>query len=182
MIDVLITLITEVRIFIIGFIKVKNVNDDLYISLFNGTLILRPVNGEIKEVFNNGTWNFEVYSNKCESKIDEIEVHIPRFNVYSLDSLCEGIDGDDFALCGKYYEYDVSYDSFKERVTYYRTIHSIGTDNDNDELKDNNNIFDILLNFFAKYKLYLIMILLIVIVMIVIITIVHRSKKRGVLE
>ena len=88
-------------------VKVKNIPNDMYISLMNGSVILKPVDGEIVESFNNGIWNFNIYSNNCKEKIDTIEVFIPRFNMYSLDPLCEGIDDNDFPLCGKYYEYDV---------------------------------------------------------------------------
>lgn len=43
--------------------------------------------------------------------------------MYSLDPLCEGIDGRDFPLCGKYYEPRVSYADFEKRVKSYIATH-----------------------------------------------------------
>lgn len=164
-------------------VKVKNFSDELYISLFEGTIKIVPENGEVTKRFNNGTWYFEVYSNKCEEKISEIKVFIPRFNLYSLDPLCEGVDGDDFALCGKYYEYDVSYKSFKERVEHYRTTHKIKNDNSSDkDENDFNELFSKVIDFIIEYKIYFIGGLLFLIFIILIAIVAKRRKKRGVLE
>jgi len=165
-------------------VKVKNLTDDLYVSLFNGSLKMIPSDGMATEVFSSGTWYFEVYSNKCDEKIDEIKVFLPRFNMYSLDPLCEGIDGNDFALCGKYYEYDVSYDNFKKRVEHYRATHTIDDISDENKINDISIqiIFDKVVNFILNYKFYFISGLLFFLVTIIIISIVKKRKKRGVLE
>lgn len=164
-------------------VKVKNIPDDLYISLFNGTTVLTPVDGEIVEIFNNGTWNFEIYSSKCEKKITEIDVFIPRFNIYSFDPLCEGIDGEDFPLCGKYYEYDVSYESFRERVNYYRATHKIDDVDNNDTEKNTFElILDNLLDYIVKYRLYIVITLVVILIALNLIILIKRKKKRGVLE
>lgn len=163
-------------------VKVKNLSDDLYISLFNGSVKLIPSNGVATEVFSSGTWNFEVYSNKCEEKIDEIKVFLPKFNMFSLDPLCEGIDGDDFALCGKYYEYDVSYDNFKKRVEYYRAIHKIDTIDENDYKDNIKVIFDKTINFILDYMFYFVGGLLILLIIIIVLLVIKKRKKRGVLK
>lgn len=164
-------------------IKVKNIDNDMYVSVDNGNMILNPVESEIVETFNNGTWNFDVYSNKCEEKINTIKVYIPRFNVYSLDPLCEGIDGDDFALCGKYYEYDVKYDNFVARVKHYRATYKI---DDSKEVEKEENrvemVFNYILEFIVKYKLYIIISAVVILITIVITIIIKKNKKRGVLE
>lgn len=163
-------------------VKVKNVDEDFYISLFNNTILLTPSNGEIIETFNNGTWILDIYSNKCDQKISEIKVLIPRFNMYSLDPLCEGIDGDDFPLCGKYYEYDVSYDNFVSRVKHYRTTHNINNINNSQDTGNENNIFNVVLKYFMKYRLYVVISLVVILVILIIIIIVRKRKKRGVLK
>lgn len=166
-------------------VNVKNVPDDFYILVISDTIKLQPKEGIITEIFNNGTWKFNIYSNKCGIKITDIDVYIPRFNTYSLDPLCEGIDGNDFPLCGKYYEYDVSYDNFVDRVNYYRSIHNID-ENINDEKKDEKNlislVYDSILNFFINYKLYIIISIAILLIVIVLFIIIRKRKKRGILE
>lgn len=168
-------------------VVVKNIIDDLYISLYNNSVVLEPSDGKIVSTFNNGTWKFNVYSKKCDKLIDTINVFIPKFNDYSLDPLCEGIDGEDFPLCGKYYEYDVSYNSFKERVEHYRGTHNIDNNinNDNAIKKENVNfkyIIDSIVDFIIKYKLYVFVSLIIIIILIVIVIIIKKKRKRGVLE
>lgn len=163
-------------------VRVKNVPDDFYVSLYDGTVKLEPIDGEILEEFNNGTWYFDIYSNKCNERITQIKVFIPRFNVYSLDPLCEGIDGDDFSLCGKYYEYDVSYDDFVTRVNDYRNRHNIDSDNTSINDNDNNNIFGKILDVILIYKNYILIALGILLTILLIIMVINRKKKRGVLE
>lgn len=166
---------------------IKNVIDDLYISLFNDTIILKPSNGEIISTFNNGNWKFNFYSKKCGKLIDTIDVFIPKFNEYSLDPLCEGINGNDFPLCGKYYEYDVSYDSFKERVEHYRVTHNIDDNKINDNVtqkKDINfkYIVDFIIDFLIKYKLYVSILLISILIIIIVAIVIKKKRKRGVLE
>lgn len=163
-------------------VKVKNIDNDMYVSLLGGTKTLTPVNNEILENFNNGTWLFDIYSNKCNSKLDTIKVFIPRFNEYSLDPLCNGIDSDDFPLCGKYYEYDVSYRNFKERVTQYRNTHVI---KDKDKTDDNKGIKDYIkyiIDYLLKSQIYVIISLTILLLILIMIVIFNRRKKRGVLQ
>ena len=103
----------------------KNISDDLYIEMFNFSYVKHPENGTIVDTFTTGNWNFDIYSDKCEERISSINVYLPKFNIYSLDPLCKDIDVEEFALCGKYYEYDISYEAFKEKVVIYRNNHKI---------------------------------------------------------
>lgn len=166
-------------------VKAKNVDDDLFFSLINGTIILEPKDGEVTDVFSNGKWNFEVYSKSCEQKIHTIEVFIPKFNKYSLDSLCEGIDGEDFALCGKYYEYEVPYDNFVERVNHYRITHNVKSDQ-NVQDKDSDDkfisLFKDILKFVKEYSLYISISFVISLIIIVFVIVIVKRRKRGVLK
>ncbi len=163
-------------------VTVSNLNDDLYIMItqLEKDLKLSSSDGENKAVFTSGTWIFNVYSNMCEVKISEIEVELPKFNLYSLDPLCDGIDGSDFALCGKYYEYDVSYENFVERVKHYRITHNIDSNSRNGNAHE-NSFFDKVLEFVSKYYMVFLSITIAVLVL-VIFVIVKKRKKRGVLE
>lgn len=164
-------------------VNIDNIPDDLYLSVDNGNIIINPIDGKIKENFNNGTWIFDFYSYECNIKIDSINVFIPRFNVYSLDPLCNGIDGNDFPLCGKYYEYDVSYSDFRDRVNNYRNTHNISNIEDKDDEKGILELFiNKLLEYLNDYYIYILGFILLIIFIIIIVIINKSKKNRGVLK
>lgn len=163
-------------------VYVKNMNDDLYISLLAGSEKLVPTDGTASIQLQNGKWDFTVFSEKCGVEIDNITVKLPRFNMYSLDPLCEGIDGDDFALCGKYYEYDVSYENFVQRVQHYRSIHNVMIDNNDSDDDLNTGIIDTFISFLNNYRLYIIISLFVILIVVMTIVIMNRRKKRWILK
>lgn len=140
-----------------------------------------PDDGVVKlEMMVTGTYSVEVFSNKCESNIYEIDFTLPTFNEYSLDPLCEGIDGKDFPLCGKYYEYKIDYDDFVTRVKHYRSNYHITSDGNNNNSE--SSIFDLIIKFLSKYLIYVIVSFAMLILIIILVLIIRRRKKRGVLE
>ena len=162
-------------------VTVKNMNDDLYILFRSGSEQLIPNNGVINTELSSGKWYFDIYSKKCDVKIDQIVFSLPKFNLYSLDPLCNGIDGNDFPLCGKYYEYDVDYDNFVERVNHYRIMHKI-KDESSDKKDVDDNLLQIIFDVFIKYQIYIISFLIVLLIVLVIIIIAGKRKKKGVLE
>ena len=166
-------------------VTVSNMSDDFYITFASGTKKLVPIDGVATVEIQNGDWNFIVYSNKCDVEISLIEVFLPRFNMYSLDPLCDGIDSNDFPLCGKYYEYDVDYENFKDRVNYYRVLHNISNINTSDIVEEDNRFKDIINKFIGyifQYQFYILTSLVILLIIIFIVIIMKRRRKRGVLE
>ena len=99
-------------------VNIKNIPNDFYIIFEDDKLV--PNNSLITTQMVYGTKKIVVYSNDCTDNLKVMTFKLPRFNSYSLDPLCDDVDGDDFALCGKYYDYDVSYDNFVKRVTSYK--------------------------------------------------------------
>ena len=166
-------------------IIVKNISDEFRVMYNYDTEELEVNNGISNLILSNGNWNFSVYSKRCDEKVYDIQFFLPRFNVYSLDPLCEGIDGNDFALCGKYYEYDVEYDDFVKRINNYRsTLKDNSVDNVAED-KTNINIdiiINSLLNFITNYRLYIVITLVTILVILITIIIFKRKKRRGVLE
>lgn len=162
----------------------SNINDDFYIHLSPFATEDFVTEGETLKInLTTGTWHYLVYSSKCATQISDIEVNLPRFNIYSLDSLCEGIDGDDFSLCGKYYKYEVAYETFVERVTAYRTLNNI--DNIEDSNDEENFLSDILnkvLDFISTYRIYILLSLGVILLIISIILITSKSRRRKVLK
>ena len=160
-------------------VDIKNVPNDYYIMIYDDTKYV-PENGSVRVILSTGNWDIKIYSNKCNNIIDTINLRLPRFNMYSIDPLCEGISGEDFPLCGKYYEYDVSYDNFKQRLEHYKKTYKI--DNNKEEEQTKNNKFDIILKYLNEYKLYIGIGLCTVILIIVIILLINKKRNRGVLK
>ena len=165
-------------------VNVKNIPDDFYILTLYNTIRLEPQGQTIEEVFNNGTWYFDIYSNKCDEMINQIKVYIPKFNEYSLDPMCEGINSDDFPLCRKYYEYadNITYNEFETRVKNYRITNNITNIDEQEKKEDTNIIIQRILNLITEYRLYLISSLLILLLILIVIIIIKKKRNRGVLE
>ncbi len=163
-------------------VTMKNIPDNFYIKIPKLTATFEPTNGTAVAKINTGKWQLEVYSNKCEEMVGVINVELPKFNTYSLDPLCEGIDESEVPLCGKYYEYDVSYERFKETVSAYRDNHMINNEETDDEKENFSKVFNKISKFIVKYKLYFITFSIIIILTPIIIKLFKKKKKRGVLE
>lgn len=161
-------------------VTIKNIDDDFYLSIFEGENgKLNSKDGIIKLTLDTGNWSLKVYSEKCDSLVEKINFRLPRFNIYSLDSLCEGIDGNDFKLCGKYYETYVPYGEFVSRVNNYRATHNV---NKGESIDTKETMFDTFVNFVAENKLYFIITAILFLSGAFIIIVIRKRKKRGVLE
>lgn len=159
-------------------VRVKNVPDDYYVIVF-GNKKMEPENNLITIKMSFGEEEIDIYSNKCDEKLKTISFKLPRFNIYSLDPLCEDIDGDDFSLCDKYYDYDVSYDNFVKRVTSYRNTHNVTK---KEEPVKEESIFDKIIKIIKDNIMYIGVGLSIVGIIIGLIVLIKNRKKRGVLE
>lgn len=165
-------------------ITVKNIDDDFNIYIPTYEIELEKEKGMSEYELSTGNWTLEIYSKKCDEMINSINFRLPTFNKYSLDPLCEGIDGEDFSLCGKYLEYEVSYDTFKRKVEEYKNTHEIKKD-DNNNIQEQltlKTIYNKILNFIIKYQIYIIIVLGVLLLLLIIIIVVSKKKKRGVLE
>ena len=164
-------------------ITFKNINEDFYISDVYNEKYEADKDNSFSFETTTGSYKYFINSKKCESKISEIRVKIPKFNTYSLDPLCKNIDSTDFPLCGKYYDYEVSYDTFKRKVEEYKMAHV-----KNDDDKNTNEPFSIkvilnkILEFITIYQIYIIIALGILLLILIIIIMISKKKKRGVLE
>lgn len=163
-------------------VDVINIPNNYYIMVNDGlNYKSEPQNNKVNMTLSNGSWVVDIYSNKCESRVDAIKFKLPRFNKYSLDPLCKGVDGEKFPLCGKYYEYEVSYDSFKQRVENYRITNNI-KDSDNSDTKKQDNYIELIMEYLNKYKLYVISSIGVIILVLVIVFAIKKRRNRGVLK
>lgn len=137
----------------------------------------------IQITLTTGKWEYNIYSSKCKEIVKTINVNLPKFNMYSIDPLCKDIDGDDFTLCSKYLEYEVSRETFERKINEYRKTHTINNkDNNKEENININYIINKALDFINKYNLYIAGFLLVILVILIIIIIKKKLKKRNVLE
>ena len=98
-----------------------------------------------------------------------------------MDPLCKNIDGEKFPLCGKYYEYEVSYDSFKERVEHYRKTYNIDNNSDNKQVQK-SSFFDTILDYIKSNVIYIVGGLVCVLFILIIVLVIRKKKNRGVLS
>lgn len=163
-------------------VDVINIPNNYYIMVNDGLNYKNePQNNKVNMSLSNGSWTIYIYSDKCELEIDTIKFKLPRFNTYSLDPLCKGIDGEKFPLCGKYYEYEVSYDSFKQRVENYRITNNI-KDSNNSNKKKKDNYIELVIEYLNKYKLYIISGVGVIILILIIFFATKKRRNRGVLK
>lgn len=104
---------------------INNMTEEFFIySEYDGQSYgIRDANSEGQIIFVDymfGKHLFKIYSQKCGMLISIMEVDVPRYNSFFKDPLCEGISGDDLAVCNKWYDGDLNYESFKSAVENYK--------------------------------------------------------------
>lgn len=161
-------------------VTASNIEEGLYIHLSpmtNENFIENETNIQIK--LTTGTWIYSIYSSKCGETLKDIKVVLPKFNVYSLDPLCDGINSDEFKLCSKYYEYEVSRDTFERKIKDYRLQNNI-----KDDLKEveKESIFNQMLDYIEIYKLYIVGVLILILLILIPIIIKTKRKQKQILQ
>jgi len=124
-----------------------------------------------------GNYSFDIYSEFCPSKkVKSIQFKVPRYNPYSEDELCNDITEGALDVCEPWYDYDLDYDTFVQKVEEYKNKHI-------PKPEEKPNWFTQLLNdimiFASTYSIY---IMSGIVVLVIIITMVIINRKRGRLE
>lgn len=130
----------------------------------------------------SGKHVIKIYSSECGNLMNTISFRLSKINSYYYDPLCIGVDGEDFELCNKYYDYDVTYDDFKQRVERYRYINKIGDDDSNKNNNDKDNIFNIIYNYIINNKMYFFIGMGVLVGLILLIILIKSKKNRSVLK
>ena len=68
----------------------------------------------------NGSRKFEVYSDKCSKSLRTIHVKIPKYNAFSEDPYCYGIEDGDLSVCKKWYDGELDFETFEKKVLEYK--------------------------------------------------------------
>lgn len=108
-------------------IYINGLNSDFYFKFFdieNGI-----VNFERKNIVNNetikiekwvgGNYRIDVYSKNCNILIDKIEVILPKYNIYSENSICKDLN-DKVDVCDKWYSGEVNEKIIQKKVEKYK--------------------------------------------------------------
>ena len=77
-------------------------------------------------------------SDSCDAILKTEKIKLARYNEYSNDPLCEGIE--EFVLCQKTYDKDIDYDTFASRVNTYKKTKNSQQETSNVEDKEKNEI------------------------------------------
>ena len=163
-------------------VTAKNIPNGVYVHLYPFTEEQFEESSEgLKIKLTTGTWHYYMYSENCDKTLKDITVTLPKFNEYSLDPLCENIDGEDFRYCNKYYDGEILKETFERKVKEYRLINYLDdkkTDNNSNEKDYLKPIVDFLL----KYYLYIIIGIGVIVLISLLILIIKKRKKRTILQ
>lgn len=163
-------------------VEITNIANDFTLEINDLGEYSSDKDGKVKLELTTGDNIINVYSSKCDTKLDEIKVKLPTFNPYSLDPLCKGVDSSEFSLCKKYYKPSVTYSEFVKRVKSYRVTNKIKDNSNGNNDIDNTNIFTKIISYVVKYKYYAIGIGSVLIVTPIVIVSVRKRRNRGVLK
>lgn len=131
--------------------------------------------------FVNGTYEFRLFvnNNVCNDASRNITIKLPKYNEFSDNYLCNGIDATKFLPCSKWYEYDLDEKTFLARLEEYKQ-----------QTKKNNNVieqvteevtdfFKVVSNHISDYLIWYIIGLLIIILSIVYLIYYIKKRKKG---
>jgi len=114
-------------------------------------------------------------SETCNEKIKTLSLKLPKYNKYSEDQLCKGIE--EFVLCQPTYDKDIDYETFTSRVNSYKKNHS-NIENKKEEKKEESKENRIIQ--YIKDNLFQIIIIAIFVIMIIItIILTVKSIKKS---
>lgn len=118
------------------------------------------------------TVTIEGVTNTCKDVLKTINLSLPKYNKYTEDPLCKGIE--EFVLCQPTYDKDIDYETFKQRVEVYKktkTENNIKTD----DINKNNAIVNYFKNNIGQISLFTISLVLVIIV----ITLIAKRQKKS---
>lgn len=124
------------------------------------------------------TYNFEIVgvSTTCNGTFKKIKTSLPKYNTYSEDPLCEGIE--EFVLCQPTYDKNIDYETFVSRVNSYKKNHQSKPidNNTKEEVKEENRIIQYIHD--NSFQIIIIVIFIIMVIITIILTAKSIKKSR----
>lgn len=162
-------------------VTATNIPEGVYVHLYPFTdENFEETEEGLKIKLTTGEWHYYMYSEKCNETLKDIELNLPKFNIYSLDPLCKDVDTDDFIYCHKYYQNEISRETFENKVKTYRQMNHL--DDKNIDNNNENNILKPVIDFLLKYYIYIIISIGILVLIILPITLIRKKRKRTILK
>lgn len=120
-----------------------------------------------------GQYKIEVIgvTNSCSDVLKEITLKLSKYNSYSEDPLCDGIE--EFVLCQPTYDKEIDYETFVSRVNTYKKNHTNKVDEEPQEEPEENIILQ-----YIKDNLFQIIIIIVFIILLTITIIVTAKSIR----
>ena len=112
----------------------------------------------------------------CDDVLKTTILKLPKYNKYSEDPLCEGIE--EFDLCNSTYDKEIDYDTFVSRVETYKRTKNKNENINNDNDTGNNNKLLNNMKTYIEENLIQIIIVTVFIILVVITTIITAKSIR----
>lgn len=117
------------------------------------------------------------HTKSCIDILKIIVLKLPKYNTYSEDPLCNGIE--EFVLCNPTYSKEIDYETFVSRVNTYKN-----TKNKENEIKQpeeltHNEILDITIDYIKDNLVAIIVIIVFIVLLIITIIITAKSIRKS---
>ena len=128
-----------------------------------------------------GNYTIEIYgkTETCKDKLKTSSIDLPRYNKYSEDPLCDGIE--EFYLCQETYDKNIDYETFVERVNIYKNNQKPQEEEKEKEEKKENISKEInkILEFIEENLVTIIIVVVFVILIIITIILTAKSIRKS---
>lgn len=111
----------------------------------------------------------------CNDVFKTIRLNLAKYNPYSEDSICEGIE--DFVLCQPTYDKDIDYNTFVSRVTTYKKTLSKNTNLTNNKGNDINR--NAIIQYLKENMFQIIIITIFIIMVVITVILTTKSAKKS---
>lgn len=128
--------------------------------------------------FESGDYVFDIVgkTTTCNDTLKTINLHLPRYNAYSEDLLCQGLE--DFYLCDPTYEKDIDRETFESRIANYKKQLSNKEQEEPKEDKQNKTITSIK-NFITNNLTSIIVITSFIILLTITVVMTIKSSRKS---
>ena len=147
----------------------ENLVKDRMLSIINNSIVIENV------PFGEYTLEIKSKEQNCNETLKTITIKLPRYNQYSEDPLCDGIE--EFYLCQETYEKVVDRETFESRVkTYKKTKEQQNEERPTEPEEESNKLNELLL--YTQNHLIEVIIVVMFIILVIITTIVTIKQSR----
>lgn len=123
-----------------------------------------------------GSYNYEIYSIRCASKLTNKTIHIPSYNKLAIDKRCNGLE--EYNVCNRWSSYTADEEKFEKDLKAAKEDYKKRNETKIDNSKREYTFMDQLIRFVAKYLIIIVGILLILILIVNLLYKKHKEKTE----